>query len=52
MRLHLLEALGGWPGSMLGARLFHHKTRKLTYRAVTWAIVAGHALLAGWLLAP
>jgi uncharacterized membrane protein YsdA (DUF1294 family) len=49
-RLHLLEALGGWPGSLLAASLFHHKTQKRSYRLVTFAIVALHVALAVWLL--
>lgn len=44
--LHLLELLGGWPGAILGALLFRHKTRKASYLAVTGAVVLLH--LAGW----
>lgn len=44
--LHAVEVVGGWPGALLAARLFRHKTRKRSYRAVTWAIVALH--LVGW----
>lgn len=44
--LHWVEFLGGWPGALLGARLLRHKTRKWSYRRVSWAIVALHA--AGW----
>ena len=48
-RLHLLEALGGWPGAFLAQIFFRHKIRKLSYQAVFWAIVAAHGGL--WLLA-
>jgi uncharacterized membrane protein YsdA (DUF1294 family) len=46
--LHMFELLGGWPGSMLGQRTFRHKTRKLTYQGVFWAIVAVHLALLAW----
>jgi uncharacterized membrane protein YsdA (DUF1294 family) len=52
--LHALAALGGWPGLYLGRRLFRHKTLKLSFRAVSWAIIAVHAafivygLWSGW----
>lgn len=26
--LHRLSFLGGWPGALMGQRLFHHKTQK------------------------
>ncbi|MCK4873821.1 MAG: DUF1294 domain-containing protein [Phycisphaerales bacterium] len=45
--LHLLELLGGFPGAMLGGRLFRHKTRKRRYRFITGAIALLH--VAGWL---
>ncbi len=48
LALHMFELLGGWPGSMLGQRTFHHKTRKVTYQAVFWAIVAMHLVLLAW----
>ncbi len=40
--LHLLELVGGWPGSLLAQRLVRHKNRKLKYQIVFWAIVALH----------
>lgn len=43
--LHILAALGGWPGIYLARRLFRHKTLKLTFRAVAWAIIAVHAMI-------
>lgn len=45
--LHAIELLGGWPGSLIVRRLARHKTRKITYRAVFWLIVALHA--AAWI---
>lgn len=48
--LHLLELLGGWPGAILGAMLFRHKTRKASYLAVTGVVVIAHIMAWGWLL--
>jgi uncharacterized membrane protein YsdA (DUF1294 family) len=44
--LHFLELLGGWPGALAGQRWLRHKSAKVSYRVVLWAIVALH--LAGW----
>ena len=43
--LHLVELLGGWPGALIAQHLFRHKTRKRSYQAVFWVIVAAHQLL-------
>lgn len=40
--LHLLELLGGWPGAFLAQQVFRHKTRKLSFQLVFWAIVVLH----------
>ena len=45
--LHLLALLGGWPGAWIAQRLFHHKTRKLSFRVAFWLVVALHLALAG-----
>ncbi len=47
--LHLLELIGGWPGSLLGQSIFKHKRAKLAYVAVFWLIVALH--VAAWIYA-
>lgn len=47
--LHTFELLAGWPGSLLGQRTFRHKTRKLTYQGVFWAIVVVHLALLAWM---
>ncbi len=46
--LHLVELLGGWPGAYLGMNVYRHKTQKLSYQVVYWAVVLIH--LGGWLL--
>jgi uncharacterized membrane protein YsdA (DUF1294 family) len=43
-RLHGLALLGGWPGALLGQRIFRHKTRKLGFQLTTWFIVAVHLI--------
>ena len=40
--LHAMAFLGGWPGALLGQRQFRHKTRKLSFRIVFWAVVLAH----------
>lgn len=44
--LHGLEFLGGWPGAFLAQQKFRHKTRKLSYQAIFWAIVLLYQLFA------
>lgn len=40
-----LALLGGWPGGILAARLFRHKTQKSSFRRKLLGIVALHLLL-------
>lgn len=40
--LHLCALLGGWPGGLLGRRLFAHKTSKLGFSVILWTIAAAH----------
>jgi uncharacterized membrane protein YsdA (DUF1294 family) len=44
--LHIIELLGGFPGSFAGQHLFRHKRRKRRYQLVFWLIVVLH--VAGW----
>jgi uncharacterized membrane protein YsdA (DUF1294 family) len=44
--LHLVEIIGGWPGSFLGQRIFRHKIRKTRYQVVFWLIVVLHEAVA------
>lgn len=48
--LHLIAILGGWPGALLGQRVFRHKTRKQPFRAVFWFTVIVNCLALVWLL--
>lgn len=45
--LHLLAFLGGWPGALLGQRQFRHKTRKVPFLIVFWALVVLHIAIVG-----
>ncbi|WP_276486616.1 DUF1294 domain-containing protein [Ectopseudomonas mendocina] len=40
--LHLVELAGGWPGALIAQQTFRHKTRKASYQAIFWLIVAAH----------
>ena len=42
--LHAAELLGGWPGALVAQQVYRHKTRKLSYQCVFWAIVLLHQL--------
>lgn len=51
--LHLVELLGGWPGAFLAQRNYRHKTSKLSYQFIFWAVVLIHEIVAvdsvrGW----
>jgi uncharacterized membrane protein YsdA (DUF1294 family) len=48
--LHILELCGGWPGGLLGQRVFRHKTSKLSYQCVFWSIVVLHVVVVAWWL--
>jgi uncharacterized membrane protein YsdA (DUF1294 family) len=49
--LHVVEALGGWPGALLAQQVYRHKTRKVSFQIAFWLIVACHeAAWAAWLL--
>ena len=45
--MHVMEIMGGWPGSLIAQIDFSHKTRKSPYRRRLWLIIASHGLL--WL---
>ncbi len=45
--LHVMELLGGFPGALIGMRVFRHKRRKLRYVLMLWSIITLH--LVGWI---
>lgn len=49
--LHTIELLGGWPGGIAGRAILRHKSSKLSFRAVSWLIIAGHLGLIAWWVA-
>jgi len=40
--LHAVELAGGWPGALVAQQVFRHKTRKISYQVLFWAIVLLH----------
>jgi uncharacterized membrane protein YsdA (DUF1294 family)/cold shock CspA family protein len=40
--LHFFELMGGWPGALIAQQTFRHKTRKVSFQVVFWAIVLMH----------
>ena len=40
-----LALLGGWPGAILAQLFFRHKTKKVSFQIVFWAIVVLHLLI-------
>ena len=52
LRLHLFEALGGWPGAILGIHSLRHKSSKSSFYLATYGIACLHIAawaLIGWL---
>jgi uncharacterized membrane protein YsdA (DUF1294 family) len=48
--LHLASVAGGWPGALLGQRVFRHKTRKQPFRTIFWCTVVINGLAVVWAL--
>jgi uncharacterized membrane protein YsdA (DUF1294 family)/cold shock CspA family protein len=46
--LHLCEFMGGWLGGFVAQRKLHHKSSKVSYQVVFWAIVIFHIVF--WLV--
>jgi len=49
-QLHLLELMGGWPGSFVAQRRFRHKIIKFRYQLQFWLIVVIHQISASAVL--
>lgn len=43
--LHVLELVGGWPGSGIAQQIFRHKTRKTSYQVTFWVIAVVHLVV-------
>jgi len=50
LTLHLISLVGGWPGALIGQRVFRHKTRKQPFRAIFWFTVVANLVALLWLL--
>jgi len=46
--LHLLSALGGWPGALVGQQMFRHKSRKVEFQIIFWITVVLNCGVLGW----
>ena len=46
---HFVSVLGGWPGALVGQRVFRHKTRKQPFRTVFWGTVVINCAALAWL---
>ena len=47
--LHLLDAIGGWPGGIIAQKVFHHKTIKQSFQFGFWLSVAANVGGVWWL---
>ena len=45
--LHFMALLGGWPGALMGQRVFRHKTQKISFQIVFWLCLCLHLVLVG-----
>ena len=48
--LHLLALFGGWPGAIIGQKLFRHKSKKLSFQVIFWATIILNCAALAWLL--
>lgn len=48
--LHLLALIGGWPGAIIGQKLFRHKSKKLSFQVTFWATIILNCAALTWLL--
>ena len=45
---YVLALCGGWPGSVLGQIVFHHKTKKTRFRRWFYFMMVTNVLTMGW----
>lgn len=50
INLHTLEFLGGWPCAFIAQKVFRHKTKKQSYQAMFWFILALQAFAVYYIL--
>lgn len=48
--LHLWALIGGWPGAIIGQKLFRHKSKKLSFQVTFWATIILNCAALAWLL--
>lgn len=50
VQLHTLEFLGGWCGAYVAQKFFRHKTKKKSYQAMFWLMLAFEGVLIYYIL--
>ncbi|AKR43292.1 cold shock and DUF1294 domain-containing protein [Methylophilus sp. TWE2] len=48
--LHLWALIGGWPGAIIGQKLFRHKSKKLSFQVPFWATIMINCAALAWLI--
>lgn len=48
--LHVLALIGGWPGAIIGQKLFRHKSKKLSFQVTFWLTIILNCAALAWLL--
>lgn len=48
--LHILALIGGWPGAIIGQKLFRHKSKKLSFQVTFWVTIILNCTALAWLL--
>jgi uncharacterized membrane protein YsdA (DUF1294 family) len=48
--LHILALIGGWPGAIIGQKLFRHKSKKFSFQVTFWATIILNCAALAWLI--
>lgn len=48
--LHLWALIGGWPGAIIGQKLFRHKSKKFSFQVTFWATIILNCAALAWLI--